>query len=540
MASWKKVLVSGSSVHVLDVTASSVPTGTTEDIVLVASNGSFRKITQASFQGSIGQYAFTASADSGTPSPIASQQTLNIVGGLGITTAVSSAAGTTYLTASVNAGNGIAIVSDNVTVDSGSTHFTNGVRGKVSATAYLAYNSSTGVFTFDSGSYGTFAAGSGIASTNGVLSIGAGNGILVAADSISVDSGSMLPYYSSSIFSKVSGDITISSAGVATIGTGVVVDADIATGTITNSKLVNSSVYITAGNGLTGDGSVALGATASLAVGAGSGIAANANDIALKNAGSLTNNYHLKWDSGNTQLANSIVSESGTDLTVAGTVSTTRLNSTGAITGSAVSSSGAIIGNSITSATTVIATGNITTTTGNIGTTSGNITTVSGYMRSGNPAGAPGAIGSVEAESFFTNGAVTAGSVSVSGNATITGNLTVNGTTTTINTTNVSVTDAFILLASGSSGTVDGGIIVQNAANAGEALYWENNPGTTGRWAVSSSVAPNATTAAATNFLVTVQSAAGVPSAAPYYGGSGVGYGNMYVNSTTGDIFIYS
>lgn len=456
MPSWKKILVSGSSAHVLDVTASSVPTGTTEDIVLVTSTGAFRKITQASFQGSIGQYAFTASADTGTPSPIASQQTLNIVGGLGIVTAVSNAGGTTYVTASVNAGNGIAIVSDTVTVNTGSVHFISGSRSTLIG---------TGIF-----------------------------------------SGS----------------------------------SQIPNSSITNAQLANSAVTITAGAGLANGGAVSLGSSVTLNVGAGSGITVNADDVQLKNAGSLSNNTIPKWTTSSTQLANSIITDDGTTVTVGGFLSANRISSTGAITGSAVSSSGTLIGNSITSATTILAAGNITTSTGNIGTTSGNITTTNGYVRAGNPAGAPGALGSVEAESFFTNGAVTAGSVSVSGNAIITGNLTVNGTTTTVNTTNVTVTDAFVLLASGSSGTVDGGIIVQNAANAGEALYWENNPSGTGRWAVSSSVAPTATTAAATNFIVTANAGTVAPASAPYYGGTGSGYGNIYVNTSTGDIFIYS
>ena len=55
------------------------------------------------------------------------------------------------------------------------------------------------------------------------------------------------------------------------------------------------------------------------------------------------------------------------------------------------------------------------------------------------------------------------------------GNLNVTGATTTVNTTNLEVSDAFILLASGSDGTNDSGIIFQDGNNkgAGVALGFE-------------------------------------------------------------------
>jgi hypothetical protein len=123
---------------------------------------------------------------------------------------------------------------------------------------------------------------------------------------------------------------------------------------------------------------------------------------------------------------------------------------------------------------------------------------------------------------------------------TIGGNLTVSGTTTYINTTNTAITDQFVLLASGSGATVDGGIIVQNAATAGEAFYWENNAPGTSRWAIASNVSPSATSVAAAEYMVTAKTAAGAPSAAPTYGGSSTGYGNVYVNSSDESIWIYS
>jgi len=101
---------------------------------------------------------------------------------------------------------------------------------------------------------------------------------------------------------------------------------------IPNSSLANSSVTYTAGAGLTGGGTVALGASATLTVGAGTGITVNADDVQLKNAASLTNNSVLKWDSSNGQLANTIMSDDGSTVTISGNLTvngtTTTINST--------------------------------------------------------------------------------------------------------------------------------------------------------------------------------------------------------------------
>ena len=77
------------------------------------------------------------------------------------------------------------------------------------------------------------------------------------------------------------------------------------TGTATTANNLNRDV--TAGNGLTGGGTLTSNVT--LNIGAGTGITVNADDIALKNAGSLTNNKVLKWDG--TQLVNSNIEDTG-------------------------------------------------------------------------------------------------------------------------------------------------------------------------------------------------------------------------------------
>jgi hypothetical protein len=52
MADWKKVLVSGSDIHVSSITASNIPAGTsTDEVIVLGNDGEFRKVTQGSIQG---------------------------------------------------------------------------------------------------------------------------------------------------------------------------------------------------------------------------------------------------------------------------------------------------------------------------------------------------------------------------------------------------------------------------------------------------------------------------------------------------------
>jgi hypothetical protein len=92
---------------------------------------------------------------------------------------------------------------------------------------------------------------------------------------------------------------------------------------VPNTALANSSVTYTAGSGLTGGGAVSLGGSATINVGAGSGIAVNADDVALKNAASLTNNVLPKWTTASTQLANSLITDDGTTVTIGGNLTVT-------------------------------------------------------------------------------------------------------------------------------------------------------------------------------------------------------------------------
>ena len=406
MATWKKVIVSGSAAELLNITASA---GLFNTSVNVGSNQQITTNPATTFLSGSFSGSFTGNVN------------INL--------------------ADLTQGNGIVAFSydgnspQTVTLDTGSAHFTAGVRGKLSAAAYLGYDSATGGFTFDSGSYGTFAAGNGLTATNGVFAVGAGTGITV-----------------------------------------------------------------------------------------------NANDVQLKNAGSLTNNVLTKWDSSNGQLVNSGVTDDGSTVSISRPLSVTGgIFASGAVTSSAVSSSGVIQGLAVNAY-------------GNIDSLVGNVTAGQGYIKAGTPAGAPDTPGAVEGSlGYFTN-LMVPGSASISGNVSITGDLSVAGTASFNNTTSLLIADKFVLLASGSTSLTDGGIIVQNAAGGiGTAFFVEaSSTGAYGRFAVTGSLFAGASTATADEYMVTVKQASGVPSAAPTFGSTGNGYGNMYIDSGNSDIYIYA
>jgi hypothetical protein len=121
---------------------------------------------------------------------------------------------------------------------------------------------------------------------------------------------------------------------------------------------------------------------------------------------------------------------------------------------------------------------------------------------------------------------------------TLTGNLVVLGTASFQNTANLLVADRFVLFASGSNTTGDGGIVVQQGTqNIGELYGYDS--GTT-RWGFTSSFNATGNSFAPAVYAGAVETSALAPSAAPIYGGASNGYGTIHVDSNTGDIYIYA
>jgi len=125
-------------------------------------------------------------------------------------------------------------------------------------------------------------------------------------------------------------------------------------------------------------------------------------------------------------------------------------------------------------------------------------------------------------------------------NVTITGDLTVSGTASFQNTQNLLVADRFVLFASGSTTTGDGGIIVQqDAQDVGELFGYDS--GVT-RWGFTSSFNAASSTFTPSVYVGAVQVGTGqtAGSTAPIYGGTSNGYGTIHIDTDDGEIWIYA
>jgi len=119
-------------------------------------------------------------------------------------------------------------------------------------------------------------------------------------------------------------------------------------------------------------------------------------------------------------------------------------------------------------------------------------------------------------------------------NLTLSGDLTVNGSTTTVNTANLLVEDRFILVNSGSNATGDGGLVVGSGSlQSGSTFIWDDSAD---RWGTQhdTQLKHDATTSApeayASLYVLTANTGSATYTVK----------GNMKIDDTTGDIFIYS
>jgi hypothetical protein len=121
----------------------------------------------------------------------------------------------------------------------------------------------------------------------------------------------------------------------------------------------------------------------------------------------------------------------------------------------------------------------------------------------------------------------------------VTGDLIVNGDTTTLSTTNLSIEDQFITIASGSTSPTDGGLVVSKQSD-GAGYGFGYDTATTrwgfqdGLAINATGIVPDAFVGA-----IEVHATA-APSSAPVYGGELNGFGTIHVKKNTGDIYIYA
>ena len=128
--------------------------------------------------------------------------------------------------------------------------------------------------------------------------------------------------------------------------------------------------------------------------------------------------------------------------------------------------------------------------------------------------------------------------VTITNNAVFQGDVTVNGTASFANTENLLVADRFVLFASGSTTTGDGGIIVQQATqNIGE-LFGYDSAAT--RWGLTGSFTADQSAFTPDAFMAAVTTLA---STDPNAVGPAIRYeavGNIYVSSGDESIWIYA
>ena len=318
-----------------------------------------------------------------------------------------------------------------------------------------------------------------------------------------------------------------------TFGLSAVPNESLANSTISGKALGTNLDDLTIGNGLAASSAYNGSAAQTAAVGAGTHITVNTNDVAVNTTTLIT------------AISGSILSTIAGDVVVdVNGVSTIQANSValgtdttgdyvqnlGTGTGVTIGSNsgegsqptiavdyGSSANNAVQGNTTIT----LTQTAGEI-----DITGTAAQALGGGPSYTIGLADTITGNRTFSN------------NVNISGDLIVNGTASFQNTTNLEVKDRFVLFASGSGGTGDGGIVVQQATqNVGELFGYDS--GAT-RWGVTSSFAADSAAYTPDAFMSAVTTLA---STNPNTSGPASRYnaaGNIYVSSGDSSIWIYA
>jgi hypothetical protein len=280
----------------------------------------------------------------------------------------------------------------------------------------------------------------------------------------------------------------------------------------------------------TGDGSGLTGVVAvnAFSLTEGEGVSAFTYDgsvaatVAISGAADLSDNTITKWNDTDGKFENSSLIDNGT--TISGTTSIQLSGANSSLTGSFTGSF-----------------------TGDGSGLTGLVTVLSGSTNSGDfevdllteTLTIQGTTNEIETSATGTT--ITIGlpdDVVIGNNLLVSNNLTVIGTASFQNTTNLEVADRFVLFASGSNTTGDGGIVVQQGTqNVGELFGWDSG---VDRWAVTSSFSADQPSFTPDAFMAAVTTLA---STDPNSSGPASRYeavGNIYVSSNDESIWIYS
>jgi hypothetical protein len=336
--------------------------------------------------------------------------------------------------------------------------------------------------------------GSGLAASsvyNGsaarTAAVGAGTHITVNTNDVAVNTSTLITAISGSIIDIIAGDVNVDANGVSTI------QATAVEGSMLNTNTADTSTIEVSSNTLS--------------------VLKVPNALTVDNA-TIQLNTGTTFDGAGARTIS--VKDGGIDAdALAAAVAGTGLSGGG---GSALSVDyGSSAGDAVEGNTTIT----LTQTSGEI-----DITGTAAQALGGGPSYTIGLADTITGNRTFSN------------NVNISGDLIVNGTASFQNTTNLEVKDRFVLFASGSGGTGDGGIVVQQATqNVGELFGYDS--GAT-RWGVTSSFAadsaaytPDAFMSAVTTLASTNPNTSGP---APRYNAAG----NIYVSSGDSSIWIYA
>jgi len=260
--------------------------------------------------------------------------------------------------------------------------------------------------------------GGGTIAASRTFTVGAGTGVTVNSNDVAI--GQDVATTANVQFAHITGSIISGSSLLGVVGTATqgTIDHDSLANFVANEHIDHSSVSITAGDGLTGGGTIASNRT--LNIGAGTGITVNADDIA-------TNDSQIVHDNLSGFVANehidhtSVTLTAGNGLTGGGDISSNRTFAVGAGTGITVNANDIAIGQAVA-----------------------------------------------------TNSNVTFGSVTVSNDVTINGDLNVLGDAVELQVSNLRIEDKLIEVASGSANSeaADGAGLLIGGAN--ESLKWNH------------------------------------------------------------------
>ena len=359
---------------------------------------------------------------------------------------------TTNRSFAVGAGNGIGVNSTAVAVTAGSGVVSNSTGVHVVAGNNQVVSNSSGVFVNESNldihNLSGYVANENIDHSS--VSISAGNGLsgggtIAANRTLAVAAGNNQVVSNSSGVFIAEGNIDIHNLS----------------GYVANENIDHSGVTITAGNGLSGGGTIASSRT--LAVAAGNNqVVSNSSGVFI--AESNIDIHNLSGYVANENIDHSTVSvTAGTGLTGGGTIASTRTINVGAgngiVANSTAVSVGAGNGLSVNSSAVAVKANN--------GITSNSTGT---FVKAGTGV-TVNATGVHIGQAVGTTDDVTFNDVTVSGN------LAISGTQTTVSTATLAVTDAIITIAKDQTGTpsVDAGLEVERGDSANALFFWDES-----------------------------------------------------------------